>query len=109
MVRHSKPEKILFYNTNLMLCLTSQADAGTLRETYFASQIGMEHKLSMPEKGDIVADGKWLFEVGGKGKGFSQIKDIEASFVVADDMEIGHGNKIPLWLFGLLYRCDLYL
>lgn len=86
-----------------MLCLTSQADAGTLRETYFASQIGMEHKLSMPEKGDIVADGKWLFEVGGKGKGFSQIKDIEASFVVADDMEIGHGNKIPLWLFGLLY------
>ena len=25
------------------------------------------------------------------------------SFVVSDDMEIGHGNKIPLWLFGLLY------
>ena len=99
----TKPEKILFYNTNLMFCLTSQADAGTLRETYFASQLGIAHKLSMPEKGDIVADGKWLFEVGGKRKGFSQIKEIEASFVVADDMEIGHGNKIPLWLFGLLY------
>ena len=38
-----------------------------------------------------------------EGKSFSQIKDIEESFVVSDNMEIGHGNKIPLWLFGLLY------
>ena len=75
----------------------------TSRETYLASQLGVAHQLSMPVKGDLVADGKWLFEVGGKGKGFSQIKGIEESFVVADDMEIGHGNKIPLWLFGLMY------
>jgi len=25
------------------------------------------------------------------------------SFVVSDDIEIGNGNKIPLWLFGFLY------
>ena len=99
----TKPEKILFYNTNLMHCLTPQVDAGTMRETYFASQVGVNHKLYMPNKGDLVVDGKWLFEVGGKGKGFSQIKNIEDSFVVSDNMEIGHGNKIPLWLFGLLY------
>ena len=99
----TKPEKILFYNTNLMYCLTPQVDAGTMRETYLASQLGVNHKLCMPNKGDLVVDGKWLFEVGGKGKSFSQIKDIEESFVVSDNMEIGHGNKIPLWLFGLLY------
>ena len=99
----TKPEKILFYNTNLMYCLTPQVDSGTMRETYFASQIGLNHKMYMPNQGDLVVDGKWLFEVGGKGKGFSQIKDIQNSFVVSDDMEIGHGNKIPLWLFGLLY------
>ena len=99
----TKPEKILFYNTNLMYCLTPQVDSGTMRETYFASQIGLNHKIYMPNQGDLVVDGKWLFEVGGKGKGFSQIKDIQNSFVVSDDMEIGHGNKIPLWLFGLLY------
>lgn len=99
----TKPEKILFYNTNLMYCLTSKADTGTSRETYLASQLGVAHQLSMPAKGDIVADGRWLFEVGGKKKGFSQIKGIEESFVVADDMEIGHGNKIPLWLFGMMY------
>ena len=99
----TKPEKILFYNTNLMYCLTPQVDPGTMCETYLASQVGVNHKLYMPNKGDMVVDGKWLFEVGGKQKGFSQIKDIKDSFVVSDNMEIGHGNKIPLWLFGLLY------
>ena len=42
-------------------------------------------------------------EVGGKGKGFNQIKDLPNSFVVQDDVEVGFGNKIPLWLFGFLY------
>jgi len=36
-------------------------------------------------------------------KSFKQIKDLENSFVVADDIEVGFGNKIPLWLFGFLY------
>ena len=35
--------------------------------------------------------------------GFDQIKDMPNSYVVNDDVEIGVGNKIPLWLFGLLY------
>lgn len=25
------------------------------------------------------------------------------SFVVNDDVEVGRGNKIPLWMFGFLY------
>ena len=99
----TKPEKILFHNTNLMYCLTPHVDAGTMRETYLASQIGAEHSLYMPSQGDLVVDGRWLFEVGGKKKGFSQIKDIKESYVVSDDVEIGYGNRIPLWLFGLLY------
>ena len=31
------------------------------------------------------------------------VKDIENSFVVADDIEVGFANRIPLWLFGFLY------
>jgi predicted AAA+ superfamily ATPase len=31
------------------------------------------------------------------------LKDLQDSFVVADNIEIGFGNKIPLWLFGFLY------
>ena len=99
----TKPEKVLFYNTNLMHCLTPQVEKGTIRETYFASQVGVGHKLSMPNQGDLVVDGKWLFEVGGKGKGFKQIKGIEDGYVVRDGIDIGHDRIIPLWLFGLLY------
>lgn len=41
--------------------------------------------------------------IGGKGKGFAQIRDIPDSFVVADEIEFGFGKKITLWLFGFLY------
>jgi len=99
----TKPEKVFFHNTNLMYCLTPKTSVGTLRETYLASQLAVGHQLSMPEQGDLVADGKWLFEVGGKSKGFSQIKGVENRFVVSDNIEIGYDTKIPLWLFGLLY------
>ena len=99
----TKPEKILFNNTNLMYALAPQVESGTMRETYLSSQTGVAHQLSMPTQGDLVVDGKWLFEVGGKNKGFSQIKNVENSFVVSDKIDIGHGDKIPLWLFGLLY------
>ena len=35
-------------------------------------------------------------EIGGKNKGFEQIKDIKNSFVVKDDTEVGFKNSIPL-------------
>ena len=56
-----------------------------------------------PLIGDFVVDGKWTFEVGGRSKGFDQIADLSDSFAVVDDTAVGHGNKIPLWLFGFLY------
>jgi hypothetical protein len=41
--------------------------------------------------------------VGGKSKTFEQIHDIPDSFLAVDDTETGSGNRIPLWMFGLLY------
>lgn len=100
----SKPEKIYCDNTNLMVALSGDADVGTMRETFFANQLRANgHDIILSGKGDFKVDGKWLFEIGGKGKGFDQIKDIRDSFVVNDDVEIGSGSKIPLWLFGFLY------
>ena len=55
------------------------------------------------KRGDFMVDDKYLFEIGGKGKTFRQIADIPNSFVVNDGVEVGIGNKIPLWLFGFLY------
>jgi hypothetical protein len=73
-----------------------------LRETAFATFLN-DYELSIPKIGDFLIDEKYLFEIGGKKKSFKQIKDIPHSFVVADDIEVGFGNKIPLWLFGFLY------
>ena len=53
--------------------------------------------------GDFVIDDRYLFEVGGEKKWFTQIKDICESYVVSDNIEAGTGNRIPLWLFGFLY------
>ena len=38
----------------------------------------------------------------GTGKTFKQIADIPDSYVVNDDVEVGVGGKIPLWLFGFV-------
>ena len=33
----------------------------------------------------------------------NMLKGIENSYVVAGKIDIGHGRKISLWLFGILY------
>ena len=38
-----------------------------------------------------------------KTRSMNQIKDIPDSYLAIDDMEVGSGNKIPLWMFGFLY------
>lgn len=97
-----KPEKIYFNNTNLHYAYCDSPETGTIREVFFKSML-FEHSLTIPKKGDFLVDEKYIFEIGGKSKSFKQIKNIENSFVIADDIEIGSGNKIPLWLFGFLY------
>ena len=99
----SKPEKIYCDNTNLMYALVQNANIGTLRETFFCNQVRKDHDVVFSGQGDFFVDGKWTFEIGGKGKGFSQIADMPDSYVVNDDIEVGFGSKIPLWLFGFLY------
>ena len=32
-----------------------------------------------------------------------QIKDTSNAYIVADNIEYGFGNEIPLWQFGMLY------
>lgn len=98
-----KPEKVLFDNTNIMYALSAEADQGTMRETYLADMMSFGHTISMPQKGDLLVDKHILFEVGGRTKGYKQIANIPDSYVVADGIDIGFENKIPLWLFGMMY------
>jgi len=98
-----KPNKLYLHNTNLFEILCSNTEIGTIRETFFNSQVQYNHQLHYPKNGDFCIDEKYFIEIGGKNKGFDQIKDIKNSYVVKDDIESGFKNSLPLWLFGFLY------
>lgn len=108
----TKPDKIFLENSNLMYAVTEHINKGSLRELFFVNQIKnsqslhpnlIENTIELSNKGDFIINAMHTFEIGGKGKGFNQISEIESGFVVADDIETGFKNKIPLWLFGFLY------
>ncbi|MDQ7085642.1 MAG: hypothetical protein Q9M36_12345 [Sulfurovum sp.] len=99
----TKPQKLYLNNPNLTFSYCQSNEIGTIREQFFLNMLSENHTISYPKVGDFYCEDKYTFEIGGKNKGFGQIKDIPNSFVVADDMEIGFANKLPLWLFGFLY------
>ena len=105
-----KPEKIFLANPNLMY--TREPNIGNLRETFFVNQLDNYYKnkqslndngIFASKYGDFYCQERYTFEIGGKSKKFNQIKDIPNSYVVSDNLEVGIGNKIVLWLFGFLY------
>ncbi len=98
----SKPQKLYLGNTNLHNAYCNHAEVGTIREVFFMSMLDVS-VLEVAKSGDFIVADRYTVEIGGKNKGFKQIKDIPESYVVADDIEIGSGNKIPLWLFGFMY------
>lgn len=98
----TKPQKLYLGNTNLHHAYCRNAEVGTIREVFFMSMLDGT-LLEVATQGDFVVAENFTVEIGGKNKGFKQIKDIPNSYVVADEIEIGSGNKIPLWLFGFMY------
>ncbi len=108
----TRPDKIYLENSNLMYAISENVNTGTLRELFFVNQLRnasalhqslVENTVELSSKGDFIVKSEYTFEIGGKGKGFNQISGVEQSFIVADDIETGFQNKIPLWLFGFLY------
>jgi uncharacterized protein len=101
----SKPDKIYLQNTNLVysLGLKSMQNEGNIRETFFANQLKATQTVNSSKFGDFLVNEKYIFEIGGRGKSFKQIADMDNAYLAVDDTEIGTGNRIPLWMFGLLY------
>ncbi len=98
-----KPGKIYLNNPNQMFAMSlGEANIGTLRETFFLSMTAPNHDITLPDTGDFYIN-SCFFEVGGKKKNFEQIGKNLNSHVVCDDLELGAGNRIPLWIFGFLY------
>ena len=102
--RLQKPDKIYLEIPNLLYAFApTQLHIGMVRETFVLNQLRMKHKINYPLAGDFLVDEKYLLEVGGQSKTAKQIAQAENAFVVADDFDFAIGQKIPIWLFGLLY------
>lgn len=99
-----KPEKIYLENPNIAWALKGDAtpDIGNLRESYFYSQLSKLHRVNASKKHDFLIDETYDFEVGGKGKSLGKLNQ-ENEYYALDNLEIGSMNRIPLYLFGLLY------
>lgn len=102
LAKMAKPAKIYMNNTNLMY-VYKNPKIGNVRETFFVNQVIVKHKIQTHHKGDFIVDHQYIFEIGGKSKDFSQIKDIPHSFIVSHQDMTDQIGKIPLWLFGFLY------
>ena len=100
----SKPEKIYLDNSNLSFALeTEKPDMGNIREAFFYNQLKTVSKVISGGKPDFKINNKYTIEVGGKNKGHEQITGIQNAYLALDNLEYGFMNKIPLWLFGMLY------
>ncbi|MEM8583672.1 MAG: AAA family ATPase [Bacteroidota bacterium] len=111
----SKPDKLFLNNCNLLYALApTQANLGTLRETFFLNQIDylthatsfLSPEIRLPGKGDFVLidkERRYLFEIGGSEKTSRQIGQHDNHFTIIDSEASLAPHKIPLWLFGLLY------
>lgn len=100
-------EKVYLNNTNLAYALEKstgkKTDIGQIRELFFiASLENAGLKPFYSKNGDVKLD-DYVFEIGGKGKDLSQVKDLKNAYVVSDDILFRDIKKIPLYLFGFLY------
>jgi predicted AAA+ superfamily ATPase len=102
--RLQKPDKIYLENPNLHYALSfTQPNAGHIRECFFLNQVKFKHQIEFVDAGDFKVDQRTVFELGGPSKNKKQIQSQKDVYIVADNLEIGSENRIPLWLFGFLY------
>jgi len=97
-----KPAKLFFKNSNILHALSKDhhipTEIGTVRETFF---VNCFDEIYYSDIGDFKV-GKYIFEIGGKNKTFSQIKDINESYLALDIDFTSNDKKIPLWLFSFI-------
>jgi len=102
-----KPAKLFLNNPNLYFVvgklLSFESKIGALRETFVFNQLFQKHRLNIPKKGDVLVDGLYHLEIGGRSKKTDQLKGLRKAYVVKDNIEFGYEKKIPLYLLGFLY------
>ena len=99
----NKPDKLLLDNPNIFQVLCAQPNIGSLRESFFVSQLSHAHQIHYHDRADFIVDDTFVFEIGGPGKTRKQIKNLDSAYIIQDNIEVGSLKEIPLWAFGFLY------
>lgn len=97
-----KPSKLMMHNTNLMYSIYPvKVDEQDVLDTFFMNTMYKDHKLYKGDKGtSFMVDGNLHFRICAEGCKFKNNPNI---YYAPHKLELGHGNQIPLWLFGFLY------
>ena len=97
-----KPARVMMHNTSLMYSIYPvKVEELHVLETFFLNNLWKDHKLNKGEKGaSFLVDEKIQFRICPNG---FKLKNTPHVYNVIHKLDIGHGNQIPLWLFGFLY------
>lgn len=97
-----KPARIMMHNPNLIYTIyPRRRDSQEVCDTFFANTMWKDHVVHKGEKqGTFLVDGELQFKVLEDEAG---MRNNNKFIYAVNDLESGHGNVIPLWVFGLLY------
>lgn len=97
-------EKLYLGNSNIAFSLSENGiiDDGNMRKTNFLAWTSQVCTPTSSKISDFEINGI-TFEVGGKNKNGSQIKNAEKGYLIKDNLEYASGQSIPIWMFGFLY------
>ena len=99
-----KPAKVMMHNTNLQYVIyPNKASEQDLMETFFVNCMWKDHTVNQSSKDHffIVDDNKKFRICDAKSE--HKIRYNNDTLYARYHTEVGHDNKIPLWLFGFLY------
>ena len=97
-----KPARVMMHNTSLMYSIYPvKVEEQDVLETFFLNNLWKDHKLNKGEKGtSFLVDGHLPFRICTETY---RAKHNPNVYYAVHKAEVGHGNLIPLWLFGFLY------
>ncbi len=96
--KQTRGAKIFFSDPSIYYCFNG--NKGTAREAFVVTMLKSNFEIyaSKDEKECDFFLNNIKIEIGGKNK-----KRKNADFVIMDDIDVPFGNKIPLWVCGMVY------
>ena len=97
-----KPAKLMMHNSNLMYAVYPvKVNEQDVLDTFFLNAMYKGHKLYKGEKGtSFLVDEDLHFRICTENCKFKNNPNV---YYAMHRLELGEGNRIPLWLFGFLY------